>query len=274
MYSIMPSAVLDSTTRRPRRSNAQVVLPFTLVVGPYRFAVHLVERSQLRSRKELCDLDVNAGVVRLAQSLTGARRARYFLKCVIRLIHYASGCQTGCIEEAFTHSLATGLVAFARHNPDAWCWFNLLLSEAVCPGAAFDREVRSPPQPRVRRIASRRRPAAPRAVRLGGWTVQIESLTEATAERLGIWGDYDYASHRIRLYEGLQGPHAAVVVAHELSHAIHHQAKLKNRDTKKRFIAAETDGWLRLIRDNPDAWRWLLGAMRSENQPARPRRSA
>ncbi len=270
----MPFVAPDSTTRRARRPNAQVVLPFTLVVGPYRFAVHLVERSQLRSRKELCDLDVNAGVVRLSQSLSGARRARYFLKCVIRLIHYASGCQTGCIEEAFTHSLATGLVAFARHNPEAWCWFNLLLSESVSPGAGFEREARAPIHPASRRGAPRRPPPAPRALQLGGWTVEIQSLTEATAERLGIWGDYDFARHRIRLYEGLRGPHAAVVAAHELSHAIHHQARLKNRDTKKRFIAAETDGWLRLIRDNPDAWRWLLVTMRSESQAMRPRRSA
>jgi hypothetical protein len=260
----MPS-VAESASRRPRRPPAQVVLPFTLLVGPYRFSVHLVDRSQLRSKKELCDLDVNVGVVRLAQSLTGARRARYFLKCVIRLVHYASGCQTGCIEEAFTHSLATGLVAFARHNPEAWSWFNLLLSESVRPGAAFDR---------VARGATQRRFPAPKMLHLQGWTLRVCPLSEASSQRLGIWGDYDYATHGIRLYEGLQGPHAAVVAMHEMTHAIHHRAKLKNRDTKKRFIAVETDGWLRLIRDNPGAWRWLLVAMRAEQAAAGSRRSA
>ena len=259
-----PSA--SSSARRQRRPQAKVVLPFSLLVGPYRFSVHLVERSQLHSKKELCDLDVNGGVVRLSQSLTGARRARYFLKCVIRLIHYASGCQTGCIEEAFTHSLATGLVAFARHNPEAWSWFNLLLSESVRPGAAFDR---------VSRGATQRQFPAPKMLHLQGWTLRVQPLSEASSQRLGIWGDYDYATHVIRLYEGLQGPHAAVVAMHEMTHAIHHRAKLRNRDTKKRFIAAETDGWLRLIRDNPGAWRWLLVGVRAEHvSPSGSRRTA
>lgn len=268
------SVTSGSGARRPRRLDATVALPFALCVGPYRCAVHLVPRERLENRKELCELDVNAGIVRMTQSLSGVPRARHFLKCVIRLIHYASGCQTGCIEEAFTHSLATGLVAFARGNPEAWRWFNLLLSESLVPDAAFDRLANPSRQAGVRRAAIPATLRPPEAVRLRDWTVPVRTLSEPAARRLGIWGDYDYASHAVRLYEGLRGPHAAVVAIHELTHAIHHRARLRNRDTKKRFIAAETDGWLRLIRDNPHAWRWLLRTMHAEAlvRPARSRR--
>ncbi len=100
-------------------------------------AVIHAPRDSMRMQRRLMEYELSHGIVWLHESLNGERLAHQFLKAIIRLIHKSAGCQTGCIEEAFTQSLAAGLVSFAQQNPEVWVWFNRLLGEAVKPGASF-----------------------------------------------------------------------------------------------------------------------------------------
>lgn len=239
----------------PRRRRTGVVadLPFVLYIGPYRMAVQLVERSAMSKRRELVELDVNAGVIKLHASLAGARLAEHFFKALVRLIHYSKGCQDGCIEEAYTHSLATGLVEFAHRNPQAWTWFNLLLDQTGKGGTDFAR---------VARGASRRGLTVPRRMQVGRWVLRTRPLSTEVATRQRVFGYYDPETHTAELFEWLQGSNLAVVAIHEFTHCIHHEAGLVDFDSRRRFVTAQAEGWMRFIRANPSAWRWLLGCMR------------
>ena len=109
----------------------EAVFPLRMTVGPFRLAVVHAHRSAMRPRRRLVDFELSQGMVWLHESLTGERLAFQFFNALVRLIHISAGCQTGCIEEAFTQSLAAGLVSFAQQNRDVWVWFNRLLATSV-----------------------------------------------------------------------------------------------------------------------------------------------
>jgi hypothetical protein len=54
------------------------------------------------------------------------------------------------------------------------------------------------------------------------------------------------------------------VFVHEVTHAIHAAARLRQRDTRERFVAAQVSGWLQFVRRNPGAWMWLLATIREQ----------
>ena len=93
----------------PRRS-----FPLRMTVGPFRLAVVHVHRNEMRTRRRLVDIELSQGMVWLHESLAGERLASHFFTAVVRLIHGAAGCQTGCVEEVFTQSFAAGLVFVRR----------------------------------------------------------------------------------------------------------------------------------------------------------------
>ncbi len=253
------SAVLRPAAPRARsHDGVAAVLPFHLHIGPYRLAVHIVDRSAMTRRRELVELDVNSGVVKMHQSLTGARFAQHFFKTLVRLIHYSKGCQDGCVEEAYTHSLATGLVEFAHRNPHAWVWFNLLLDHTGPAGTDFAR---------VAHGVSRRRLTLPRRMQVGDEVLHITPLSTEVANRRRVYGFYDPRTRTAELFEGLQGSNLAVVAIHEFTHCIHHRHALDSTAPRRRFVAVQSEGWMRFVRDNPSAWRWLLACMR-DTRPA------
>jgi hypothetical protein len=257
----------SSPTRRsppqlPARAIAplppEAAFPLRLVVGPFRLAVVHAHRDAMRTRRRLVEFELSRGMVWLHESLTGERLAHHFFKVLVRLIHKAAGCQTGCIEEAFTQSFAAGLVSFAQHNPEVWLWFNRLLATAVKPGARFEQ---------VAAGRSLRRLCVPRAVQVDRHVVRFKALSHKTAVRSNVDGYYSVRNqqHVVELYEGLLGPQRAVVFVHEVTHAIHAAARLRGRDTRDRFVAAQVTGWLRFVRANPGAWMWLLATIREQS---------
>ena len=237
----------------------EAAFPLRMTVGPFRLAVVRAHRNAMRTRRRLVEFELSQGMVWLHESLTGERLARQFFGTVVRLIHKAAGCQTGCIEEAFTQSLAAGLVSFAHQNREVWLWFNRLLDTSVKPGARFHQ---------VASGASRRSFCIPKAVLVDHHVVRFKPLSHQAAVRNSVDGYFSITNreHIVELYEYLHGPQRAVVFIHELTHAIHSAARLRMRDTRSRFVSAQVTGWLRLIRRNPGAWMWLLATIREQSE--------
>jgi hypothetical protein len=225
-------------------------LPFDVALGPYRLGVEWREREHMLDRRRRTCIDLEAGRIELRNDLAGLGLAKAFFSCLIRLAHYSNGCQQGCIEEAYTHSLATGLVEFAQRNPRAWLWFNLLLGEHLPGRPRFDQSVRGVLRPA---------PALPEQVIVAGRPVGLRRITRGQTGNAYGW--YDLQRREVQLYAGLTGANLAVVALHEITHAVHHAYALKTRDTHHNFNQAQLDGWLGIMRASPQAWHWLAWAI-------------
>lgn len=226
-------------------------LPFQVELGPYRLAVEFRDAQAMYDRRRLTCINLDEHRIELRQDLCGMRLAEAFLGCLIRLSHFSKGCQQGCVEEAYAHSFATGMVEFALRNPRAWLWFNLLLSEHLPGQAGFDRVVRG---------AVAHVPAMPRRVLVAGQPVTVRAISRLQTGNAFGW--YDFDRREVQLYAGLTGSNLPVVVLHELTHAVHHAHGLEVRDSHRSFQRSQLKGWLGIVRDNPAAWRWLLWAIR------------
>ncbi len=225
-------------------------LPFDVAIGPYDLAVEFRDKAGMYDRRKLACVNIEYGRIELRRDLRGLRLAEAFLDCVIRFIHFANGCQQGCVEEAYTHSLATGLVEFARRNPRAWLWFNLLLSEHLPGRVGYDRVVRN---------AIPRQPAMPKRLLVGGHPVRLTTITKAQSGSAFGW--YHFDAREAQLYVGLTGSNLAVVALHEITHAVHHVYGLGSGDRHRLFREAQLKGWLGIMRTSPAAWRWLAWVM-------------
>lgn len=225
-------------------------LPFQVDLGPYRLDVHGLPSAAMFDRRRRVSINLEAHRIELREDLGGWALAGAFFEALVRLSHFSKGCQQGCVEEAYTHSLATGLVEFAQRNPVAWLWFNLLLS-AHLPGR--------PRHDRVAGGAVEDAPPMPRRVLVAGQPVVVRQISRGASGRAFGW--YDYGRHEVQLCAGLSGCHLPIVAAHELTHAVHHIYGLRTRDRHPRFVRAQVAGWLGIIRDNPGAWRWWVWAV-------------
>lgn len=234
----------DRSTARGGRYAAR--LPFNIVLGPYELKVEFHPRAAMVDRRRLACINVAEGRVELCHDLAGLRLARAFLDCIIRLVHFSKGCQEGCVEEAYTQSFATGLVEFARRNPRAWRWFNLLLAQHLPGRVGYDRVVRG---------ALARAPAMPRHVTVGGHPVRLRGISRT--ESGNAFGWYLFAEREAQLYRGLAGPNVAIVALHEITHAVHHAHGLKDGHRHRHFRRAQLQGWFGVMQHSPAAWRWL-----------------
>ena len=225
-------------------------LPFNIVLGPYELAVEFHPRAAMCDRRRLACVNLDAGRIELRHDLEGLPLARAFLDCIIRLVHFSKGCQEGCVEEAYTHSFATGMVEFARRNPRAWRWFNLLLAQHLPGRAGYDRVVRG---------AVARAPAMPRHVRVGRHQVRLRGISRT--ESGNAFGWYVFANREAQLYRGLAGANLAVVALHEITHAVHHEHGLENGHSHRAFRRAQLQGWFGVMQHSPAAWRWLAWVM-------------
>jgi hypothetical protein len=250
-----PTTFVQAAVQLP----AEAAFPLRMNVGPFRLAVVHVHREAMRTRRRLVDYELSQGMVWLHESLTGERLAFHFFYTLVRLIHTAAGCQTGCVEEAFTQSLAAGLVSFAQQNRDVWVWFNRLLATSVKPGARFEQ---------VASGTCQRSFHIPKTVFVDRRLVRFKPLSHSTAVRNRVDGYFSVRNqeHIVELYEHLEGPQRSVVFIHEVTHAIHSIARLRVRDTRARFVAAQVAGWLGFVRQNPGAWRWLLATIREQSE--------
>ncbi len=236
----------------------EAIAPFTLRYGAYRLKVVIVSRKHFtRDKRHLAEVDLNAQRIRLDTSLVDrpALLAECFMRACIRLIHHVNGLSDDTVrsEEAFTHSLANGLVSLAHRNPHAWVWLNGLLSDHITPRSSFQRVLLAE-QVHVRGM--------PKRLNFGDLVVTLHWWPKRLAVRHQEWGYYDYANNRIHLSRELHGPHLAVIVLHEIMHAIHHHGGCKT-GKRNRFIRQQAGALTDFIRRNPNAWRWLLRLIRS-----------
>jgi hypothetical protein len=230
----------------PLRTTRRTRLPSQVTLGPYQLRVEVLDRSCMRDRRRRACVNVEDGRIELRDDLRGMQLAEAFLECVIRLSHFSNGCQQGCIEEAYTHSFATGMVEFAQRNPEAWIWFNLLLTEHLASDVRYDRVVLGfVPQ----------QPVMPKRILVAGHPVTLRRIGKS--ESGNAFGWYHGSKQEAQLYCGLTGSNLAVVALHELTHAVHHMYDLKKRDTHRAFRQAQLKGWLGIMCHNPSAWRWL-----------------
>lgn len=266
MHAVSPVSTAGfSQARRPSSAGAaprpplEAAFPLHVTVGPFRVVIVHAPRDRMRTRRRLMEYELSHGAVWLHESLTGERLAYQFLNAIVRLIHKSAGCQTGCIEEAFTQSLAAGLVSFAQHNVDVWTWFNRLLAESVKPGARFEQAASGDFRGRL---------TVPKVALVEHHVVRFAPLSHGVAVRNSVDGYFRASKdgHFVELYECLYGPQRAVVFLHEVTHAIHAAARLRVRDTRERFVSAQVAGWLSFIRRNPGAWMWLLATIREQSE--------
>jgi len=243
-----PTALARSEPAR-RRTRA-ATRPAHVELGPYRLAVEFRARSRMHDRRRLACVNMEDSRIELREDLAGLRLAEAFLECIIRLSHFSKGCQQGCVEEAYTHSFATGLVEFAQRNPEAWLWFNQLLTRHLAGDVDFDCAVLG---------TADRPPRMPGRVLVGGQPVLIRSITKSESGRAFGW--YHFSKQEAQLYCGLTGTNLAVVALHELTHAVHHVYAIRERDKHQNFRRAQLKGWLGIIKTNPEAWRWLAWVM-------------
>ena len=225
-------------------------VPTHVILGPYQLRVEFRERSRMYDKRKLACVNVEDGRLELRSDLEGLRLVEAFFGCIVRLSHFSKGCQQGCVEEAYTHSFATGMVEFAQRNRQAWAWFNLLLTEHLARDVQYDRVVHG---------MLSRPPQMPKRILVAGQPVTIRSITKAQCA--GAFGWYHFANQEAQLYSGLTGSNLAIVALHEITHAVHHMYDLKQRDLHQNFRRAQIKGWLGIIKHNPGAWRWLAWVM-------------
>lgn len=234
----------------PVRSTDTERLPFRVELGPYRLDVELREPSLMSDRRRRSCINIEEQRIELRRDQHGLRLAEAFLHALIRLSHFSKGCQQGCVEEAYTHSFATGMVEFAQRNVRAWRWFNLLLAEHLPASACYDRVVWG---------AVPVAPAMPDAVRVAGRAVPVRTLTRTQTGNAFGW--YDFDRREVQLYDGLNGANVAIVALHEITHALHHAHGLRVRDRERNFLRVQLKGWLEIMMRDHAAWRWLAWSM-------------
>jgi hypothetical protein len=225
-------------------------LPFKIELGPYRLDVEMRAPAQMADRRRLACVNIEEGRIELRHDLHGLRLVEAFLQALVRLAHFSKGCQQGCVEEAYTHSFATGMVEFAQRNARAWIWFNLRLNEQLPADAMYDRFVCG---------AVSAAPRRPDAVRIDRRAVPMRTITRAQTGNAFGW--YHFDRREIQLYDGLAGANVAIVALHEITHALHHARGLRERDRERAYLRAQVRGWLEIMLRDPETWRWLAWSM-------------
>ena len=260
------SSITQAVAPLSRSASRHRELPSHVTLGPYQLRVEVLDRSRMLDRRKLACINLDDYRIELRADLKGKQLVEAFFECIIRLSHFSKGCQQGCVEEAYTHSFATGMVEFAQRNPTAWVWFNRLLTQHHHGDVRYDKIVRG--------IISRP-PPVPKRVVVAGRTVTIRSIGKSECGNAFGW--YHRDTREAQLYDGLKGYNLAIVALHELTHAVHHAYELKERDRHQAFRRAQLRGWLGIITHNPSAWRWLAWVMtfptRACLAPARSSRS-
>ncbi len=215
-------------------------------MGPYTLALAFLPKSRMPDKRLLSMASVEHGVLAVRQDLTGERLAYAFLRALIRLIHYSRGCQQGCVEEAYTHSFATGMVEFAQRNPDVWLWFNRLLDGLTARAHDYAGVVRGT----ITQV-----PPPPRRFMVVGQPVTLEAISAREAGSAFGW--YLYKESEARLYANLAGANLAVVAVHEVTHAVHWHGGVEDGSSHREFVGVQARHWLDFMLLNPEAWRWL-----------------
>lgn len=220
-------------------------------VGPYALQVRARSRALFSDKRLHREIDWNAGIAYIQEGLSQEASIRALLRIVVAAIHYRSGLNDTCDEEAFTHSLASGLVELADSSPRFWFELHQLLDDHfqhpdLWAEAAGEPPVTSAPAqcPAVLRMGSHRCPI--RWVPAHLW-----------ADRFA-YGLYTPEEHLIELPQSLRGGNRPLVILHETTHFLHDVLGLTDSHDEQTFKRLQADGLLRFWKQNPEFWRWWL----------------
>ncbi len=215
-------------------------------VGPYTIAAHAATAKQLGARqRRLMKADAMADSILISEDASPEMQFELYVRWLVRSVHYRSGLNESCNEEAFTHSLATGLVEIAQNNPEFWAQFNHLLGQ---------------------RLGQQHRGWGLRAAGMGGAPVVPKRIVVATGaytftqvpDTAGYWAWCNFETQEIELSVSLAGVNLCVIVLHEILHAIHHAVGIDDKTMVHPFIRAQAAGLIRFWRENPRFWSWWL----------------
>lgn len=223
-------------------------------IGPYTMRIVPTPRHQFSDRRRIVEHDWTQGHVRMDCTLEPSRALECLFHSLVTCIHYRSGLNDHCDEEAFTHSLATGLVELARHNPRFMAQLHRILERQwrlPCVWSDVLEVRHAPPafwrpQEVVFRMRRKRRTCVIRWRPAGQW------------RHPGYYAWYLLKQGVIEIDARLHGPNLALVTLHEVAHFFHESLGLTSRSKERDFKAAHVAMLPALLRHNPHFWAWWL----------------
>ncbi len=221
-------------------------------VGPYTLKVTPLPRARFADRRRVIEHDWDLHQTRIADHLNTRRALECLLRSLVTAIHYRSGLNDRCDEEAYTHSLATGLVELAQNNPEFWFELNTLLEQEYCPGADWGRIAGGAPTPGT---------PPPTLLRYDEHECRLNWLTSEQWKGDHAYGYYWVRRNRIDLRDNLRGNNLALVSLHEIIHFLHEKLGLRDSSTEMQFKRTQAAMLPRFIQQNPQVWAWWLHAV-------------
>lgn len=226
-------------------------------IGPYEMRVQPAPRAAFGDKRRILENDWTAGIVRIVDTASPMRALELFLRHLITAIHYRSGLNDTCDEEAYTHSLSTGLVELARSNPYFWEAFIGVLERTlrpnsgwleaaggVLPDAAFDR---------------------PKQISHEERGCNIVRVPHRHCEQKSAYGFYTPGEGPVEFSDGLRGLNLALVVLHEVVHFLHDVEGMTDKHSEAVFKKTQARMLLRFWKANPKFWRWWLSTVNPHN---------
>jgi hypothetical protein len=206
-------------------------------------------RDQFANKRKVLECDWGRGELRLAQHLDTERSLTLLLRALVTAVHYRAGLNDSCNEEAYTHSLACGLVEIAHNSPGFWQALHALLERhwALCAG--WSSAVANP------NAASHL--SRPEQVVFEGRTCELRWKPRWAHTQ--FYGYLLCKQNVIELDGALRGPHAALIVLHEVLHFLHECLRIPARGLPyDKFVNKQAQLLPIFWRQNPRFWSWWL----------------
>lgn len=89
----------------------------------------------------------------------------------------------------------------------------------------------------------------PKNIRIGSADYEI-SINDRLASRDGVWGLVDYGSSTIEIEEGISLSKTRETLAHEMAHAIIHEAGIRDLEEEEEYVTAIGPVLAMVLRDN------------------------
>lgn len=218
-------------------------------IGPYRMQVRPAVFAP--EKRDRVSYEWDQHLLLIDADLPQERQLPWLMRSLVRAIHYRSGLIDVLDEEAYTHSLATGLVELSQQG-HFWAEFNALLAQELQPRAHWGyiaAGCERPPVSAPKRIVCRKQVC----------TFTELSARDMAANQVYAWYNWETKPPRIELAPSMKGANFCVIVLHETLHFLHHQWGLRKRSiTPAAFKRAQAMALLDFLRHNPKFWTWWL----------------
>lgn len=106
----------------------------------------------------------------------------------------------------------------------------------------------------------------PQPVVIGAYNFEVRFMSVEMAEKEQQWGYCDFSTQTIWLLETLTGVHFAIILLHELFHAMHYVAGLDDSSSEESFTHGQANAMVTLMRNNPEVWDWINGYIREAQE--------